>query len=335
MQLGLLIGIGAGLASAALFASAWTGTALGVFVLFFMSPMPVAIAGLGWGWAAGALAAAIGTLVVALAGGARSGTVYLVALGAPAAVFSYLALLNRVVEVAPGVTPGRAAPSDSPAVATEWYPIGRLIAWASMWAALIAAVALLSIGSDIASLRAALLDVFEKTNLAAAMGPGGRALTAEEKNAFIALMAALFPWAMSTVWFTVAVLNMWAAGHITRASGRLTRPWPDFSAVRLPPAMPLAFGAALLATFSTDMTGLLASGVASALMFAFMLVGLAILHRVTRGSAMRPAVLSLAYAALLFMPPFSTLLVASIGLAEPFFRKRFPPGGALPPAMPT
>ncbi len=331
MQLGLLIGIGAGLASAALFASAWTGTALGVFVLFFMSPMPVAIAGLGWGWAAGALAAAIGTLVVAMAGGARSGTVYLVALGAPAAVFSYLALLNRVVEVAPG----QGAPSDSLAAATEWYPIGRLIAWASLWAALIAAVALLSIGSDIASLRAALLEVFEKTNLAAAMGPGGRALTAPEKNAFIALMAALFPWAMSTVWFTIAILNLWAAGHITRASGRLIRPWPDLSAVQLPPAMPLAFGAALLATFSTDMMGLLASGVASALMFAFMLVGLAILHRVTRGSALRPAVLSLAYAALLFMPPFSTLLVASIGLAEPFFRKRFPPGGALPPATPT
>ena len=232
MQLGLLIGMGAGLASAALFASAWTGTALGVFVLFFMSPMPVAIAGLGWGWAAGALAAAVGTVVVALAGGASSGTVYVVALGAPAAVFSYLALLNRVVDVSAGA----ASDTERPAMATQWYPIGRLLAWASLWAGLIAAAALLSIGSDVPSVRSALLDVFEKTNIASAMGPGGRALTAPEKNAFIALMAALFPWAISTVWFTIAMLNLWAAGHITRASGRLTRPWPDLSALSLPPA---------------------------------------------------------------------------------------------------
>jgi hypothetical protein len=328
MQLAILIAIGAGLASAALYASASTGTVLGVFVLFFMSPMPVAIAGLGWGWASGTIAAAVGTVLAAFVGGPRSGLVYLVALGAPAAVFSYLALLNRQVEIEPGAGNGHA----QSAVATEWYPIGRLVGWASLWAGLVAAAALLGTASDAAGVRAALLDVLEKTKLAEAMGTGGRALTPQEKNAFVALMATLFPWAISTMWFTVAMFNLWLAGHVTRASGRLIRPWPDLSAISLPPALPLAFGASILGTFLADMAGLIAAGFASALMFAFMLLGLAILHRITRGTVLRPAILGTAYAGLIFLQPVSTLLIAMIGLAEPFLRRRTAGGG---PPSPT
>lgn len=325
MQLAILIAIGAGLASAALYASASTGTVLGVFVLFFMSPMPVAIAGLGWGWASGAMAAAFGTAVAAFIGGPRSGVVYLVALGAPAAVFAYLALLNRQVELEPAAGNGHAGAR----VATEWYPIGRLIAWASLCAGLVAAAAMLGTASDVAGIRAALLEVFEKTRLAEAMGTGGRPLTPQEKNAFIALMASLFPWAIATMWFAVAMLNMWAAGHVTRASGRLARPWPDLSAIALPPALPLAFGASILGSFLDDIAGLIATGFASALMFAFMLLGLAILHRITRATVLRPAILGTVYAGLLFLQPVSTLLVAMIGLAEPLLRRRT--AGAGPP----
>jgi hypothetical protein len=320
MQLAILIAIGAGLASAALYASASTGTLLGVFVLFFMSPMPVAIAGLGWGWASGSIAAAVGTIVAAIVGGPRGGIVYLVALGAPAAVFSYLALLNRQVELEADAGNGQA----QSAVATEWYPLGRLVAWASLWAGLVAAAALIAIAPDAAGVRAAMLELIEKSRLAEAMGTGGRPLNPQEKNAFVALMAALLPWAIATMWFTIAMLNLWLAGHVTRASGRLIRPWPDLSAISLPPAVPLAFGAAILGTFLADMPGMIASGFASALMFALMLLGLAIMHRITRATALRPAILGTVYAGLLFLQPVSTLLIAMIGLAEPFFRNRTP-----------
>src|SRR5262249_18412206 len=161
-------------------ASAWTGTALGVLVLFFLSPLPVAIAGLGWTWGAGVLAAAVGTATVAAAGGTRSGLVYAIALGAPAAAFAYLTMLNRPLS-AGGATGDAAAAGD-----VEWYPIGRVVAWASLWAGLTAAVSLLSIGTDVASIRVALLDVFEKSLFSEGAGPGGRKLTSEEKNAFVA-----------------------------------------------------------------------------------------------------------------------------------------------------
>ena len=45
----ILLGAGAGLVSAALFASAATGTAL-AGILFYLAPLPICLAGLGWGW---------------------------------------------------------------------------------------------------------------------------------------------------------------------------------------------------------------------------------------------------------------------------------------------
>ena len=314
MHISAIIGIAAGLASAILYASAWTGTVLGLFVLFFLSPMPVAIAGLGWGWRVGATAGATGTLAVLASGGTRSAIVYLIAVGAPTATFSYLAMLNRRSE-------------DG---TTEWYPIGRILAWATLWAALAATAGILSIGSDAAAIRASLLELLDKTLFVDAMSPGGAKVTPEQKTAFAALMAAFLPWAFAPTWFTIAMLNMWAAGAVTARSGRLARPWPDLTAITLPPGMALAFGASVLGMMASDMLGLVATCFASALLFAFMLVGLGIMHRLTRGYAIRPLLLAIVYAGLLMLPPFSNLLVAMLGLAEPFLRGR-PPDNQQPP----
>lgn len=322
MPLGFLIGIGAGMASAALFASAWTGTVIGVLVLFFLSPMPIAIAGLGWAWASGAIAALTGAVVVGITGGPRSALVYLLTQAAPAAFFAYLALLNRPIYAE------NAGPGDAP-VAVEWYPVGRIVAWATLGAGLVAAAALLGIGSDIGSIKSALRETFDKSIFGDGVGPDGRKLTEQQRVAFVDVMVLVFPWAIATTWFAVAMLNMWAAGHVTLRSGRLERPWPDLSQTVLPPAMPLAFGAATLATFAAGLPGLIASGFASAAMFAFMLIGLAVLHRVSRGHGLRPLLLGGVYLSLVFLPPLSTLVVAMIGLAEPYFRRS---PGAPPPS---
>ena len=323
MQNGLLIGLGAGVASALLYASAWTGTAIGLFVLFFLSPMPIAIASLGWGWAAGGIASAAAFIIVTLAGGPRTGFVYLFTLAAPAVVFSYLALLTRAVPSADGQEPH-----------VEWYPIGRIVMWASLWAGLIASAALLNLGTDASAIRAAVLDLLDKTVLRDSIGPAGAALTTDEKSSIAAVVAIFLPWMMATTWFAVAMLNLWLAARVTHRSGRLTRPWPPLQAITMPPAMPLAFGAAAIGTLMPDMPGLISSGFASALVFAFMLVGLGILHRMTLGNAMRPFLLGLVYAGLIFLPPLLNLLVALVGLAEPYLRGRLPPPQA-PPAPQT
>jgi hypothetical protein len=329
MQFALLIGIGAGLASAALFASAWTGTALGVFFLRFLSSLPVAIAGLGWGWGAGSLAAIAGAAVMWLAIGPALALLYLIAVGAPAACFSYLALLNRPAD---GVPDGR---GGFVAGGTEWYPIGRIVGWASLWAALAAAAALLTIGTDTASVRASMEEMLDRSQLFEVLTQGGAKVTPESKKDLAAVVTAFLPLTISMMWFAVIVLNMWLAGRITLASGRLARPWPDLSSLSLPPLLAIGFGIAVLATQLSDLPGLIAFGFTGAFMFAFMLVGLGLLHRLTRGLTLRPAVLAMVYTGLVFMPPFSQLLVALVGLAEPFLRGRIPPGAPPPSTTPT
>jgi len=317
----LLLGIGAGLVSALLFASVSTGTLLGLFVLFFLSPMPVAIAGLGWGWPASAAAAGIGTLVVAVVGTGRAALFYALALGLPTAVLSYLLLLSRPAAVS-------RPDQDQEQASLEWYPIGRAVAWAALWAGVLGAMALLTTGTDIAGLRAVLRAAFERMlQTGAGLPPGlNRSLQPSELDSIAELMVLSFAGAIATLWMAVALLNFWGAGHVTRVSGQLTRPWPDLAAITLPRVATIGFAAAMALTFVPGIFGLAASAFASALLFAHMLVGLAIVHYVSRGSAMRPLLLTALYAALVLLSPFSGLLVALAGLAEPFspWRRRWP-----------
>ena len=94
----------------------------------------------------------------------------------------------------------------------------------------------------------------------------------------------------------------------------------------------LAFGIAVAASFIPGYPGLIASGFASAFVFAFMLVGLAIIHSVTRGMGARGFILGAVYGALLVLNPFSGLAIATIGLAEPVSPlRRKPPSN--PPSI--
>ena len=303
MPIGLLIGLGAGLVSALLFASASTGTLFGLLVLFFLTPLPVAITALGWGWRSAAVAATVAAAIIAVVLAPRAALLHLVALGLPAVGLSYLALLNR---------PG-------PNGQVEWYPVGRIVAVASGWAGGLAALSLLTTATDIDSLRTVLRESFERIFLSQieAVQPDAKTLGPDEIKALTELMVVSFAGAVATFWMAIAILNLWLAGLVTRASGLLSRPWPDLSATALPRAMPLYFAIAVGLSFLPGYIGLIASGFASAFLFAYLLVGLAVVHSITRGLGARTMILSAVYASLLFLNPFSGLLLAMIGLAEP------------------
>ncbi|MFM1815818.1 MAG: hypothetical protein RLZ98_2513 [Pseudomonadota bacterium] len=306
-----LIGIATGLVSALLFVSVSSGTLLGVMVLFFLAPMPIAIAGLGWGATAALAAAVTGSLaIVLLATSPSPALFYALTIAAPMAAASYLLMLSRQVT------------SEDPdrTIVLEWYPIGRLVAYATAWAAFLAALALFSTGADLEALRETLRTTFDR--MTTADGPLApsmkRPLTEQEKNDFVNLMVATLPGALATIWFIAAMINLWLAGHATRISGRLMRPWPDFAALSLPPAMRIVFALAVAATFLlAGLPQLIASGFAFAIMMAYVLVGLAIVHWTTRGLTARPAIITATYLSLIVLNPFSGLLLALVGLAEP------------------
>ena len=129
-----LLGAGAGLVSAALFASAATGTAL-AGILFYLAPLPICLAGLGWGGTIAAVAALAGTLFAGIALGLGAGAIFGGAIALPLTVLCYLALLSR---------PAAAAQSGQSTL--EWYPIGRLVGWAAIIAGALAGIMVLMLG---------------------------------------------------------------------------------------------------------------------------------------------------------------------------------------------
>ena len=89
--------------------------------------------------------------------------------------------------------------------------------------------------------------------------------------------------------------------------------WPKLDAIELPNAFFLAFTASLLASFLPGIVGLVATGLAGALLFAYVLQGLAVLHAFSRGMPFRGLLLAAVYIGILLLAglpspsPFSAL----------------------------
>ena len=315
----LIIGAGSGLVAAALFASAATATAL-AGVLFYLAPLPLCLAGLGWGTSAALIAALTGTVVVAIALGPAAAAIFALSIAAPIALLAHLALLSRPVSAAEG----------EPNAALEWYPPGRLIGWAALIAGLLAALLVLVLGYDQDSYRESIREILSHSALKD-LDPDGTLFTEENIAKISGLIAWVLPAAFAIVWLTVTLFNLWIAGRIVDASGRALRPWPDLHALELPNAFVLLFAGALAASFLPGLAGLLATGLAGALLFAYALQGLAVIHVYSLGMPLRSLLLATVYLAILFLG-WVVIVVAIIGLAEPSLglRRRAAHGGQPP-----
>jgi len=138
---------------------------------------------------------------------------------------------------------------------------------------------------------------------------------------------ALLPAASAISTMGSLLFNLWLAGRITMASGRLQRPWPDLAAMVYPPTAPLMLAAATAAGFLAGLPGMIAAGFAGPLLFAYVLLGLAVVHYTTRGRSWRPFALWGLYASLFIMNTIASLAIALLGLAEAIWpmRKLSPP----------
>jgi hypothetical protein len=305
----LLIGAGAGLISAALFASAVTATAL-AGILFYLAPLPICLAGLGWGWAAAMLAALTGTAVVAGVLGLATGAIFALAVGAPIAILCYLALLCRPA----------AALQIGGSGALQWYPAGRLVGWAAMMAGVLAGILVLMLGYDTESYRDSIRDVLEHSALKE-LDQNGTLIHDNTIGGLSSMLARVLPAAFAIVWQTIALFNLWLAGVIVDTSGRALRPWPRLDAIEIPNAVFLAFTCSLPASFLPGLAGLLATGLAGALLLAYVLQGLAVLHAFTRGMPFRGLLLTAVYLGMLLLG-WVAVAVSILGLSEPMLRLR-------------
>jgi hypothetical protein len=321
MRQNLLIGAGLGLVAAVVFASATTGIFAARVVLFFITPLPLALAGLGWGPRAAAVAGAVGTLLVGVWAGPVVALTFAVSQVVPMVVLSYLALLAR------SLPPEGAGPA-----ALEWYPIGRLVVWAAIIAALLSFASILLIGGDMEKLKGLLTEVF-RTAIKDGMAtmPDGAQVSDSDIQAMAEVALAVLPLASAASWISSLLFNLWLAGRITLASGQLIRPWPDLSGIEFPKGSALLFGAALLGIMLDGYPEQLAKAFAGALFVAFVLLGLAVIHSTTRGQPWRPFALWGLYGVLLLFNFWVAVPIALIGILEPVFNFRARYAGS-PPA---
>jgi len=309
MPIPLIIGAGSGLVSAALFASAATATAL-AGVLFYLAPLPLCLAGLGWGGMAGLVSAITGTVVIAASLGPATAAIFAVSIAAPTALLTHLALLSRPL----------ATPQGQVTQGAEWYPAGRIVGWAAIMAGLLTAILVLIVGYDQDSYKEMIRQMLEHSSLKE-LDRDGTLFTEETIGSMSAMIARALPAAFAIVWLTITLFNLWMAGLIVDASGRALRPWPDLHALELPNALVPIFAAALLASFVPGLPGLVATGFAGALLFAFVLQGLAVIHVYSRGVPFRALLLAAVYLGILLLG-WVAIVVAIVGIGEPVFRLR-------------
>src|SRR5437868_10000353 len=206
-----LIALAAGSASALMFASIISGALISL-VLFYLAPLPLMVAALGWG----PLSATIGGIAAAIGLGAIFGLPYCIAfvltVALPAWWLGHLTLLGRPVA---GVAAGNGAVPVAPPL--EWYPVGRILLWATGFAALTTMAALLTLGSDAATISAAL-----RRGLLRIMGLRDATPSADAGH-FADAMVAIAPAAAAIVAMMTLTLNLWLAAKITATSGPLHR----------------------------------------------------------------------------------------------------------------
>jgi hypothetical protein len=319
----VLIAIAAGCASALMFASIISGALISL-LLFYLAPLPLIVAALGWG----PLSATIGGIAAATGLGAIFGLPYCIAFAVtvalPAWWLGHLTLLGR--PVTNGASSGNGASPVAPAL--EWYPVGRILLWITGFAALTTIAALLTLGSDAATITGAL-----RRGLMRIIGPRDAASTGETEQ-WIDALVTIAPAAAAVVAMMTLTLNLWLAARITATSGRLHRPWPDLKSAALPPMTLAALCVAVAFCFTGGLLAILAQIVTAALMMAYAFTGFAVLHTLTLALKSRALWLSCTYAIVMVFG-WPVLAMVVLGLADAVFgiRQRYLQGR--PPPFPA
>ena len=316
MRVGFLIGVGGGLASALLFYSAARGSPL-----LEHPPAAADAAAVPAGRPRLGLAAGRSRRRCRLAGDggrrqrSRSRSAISWRSGLPVALAAHLAYLSR--------------PDPQDPNLREWYPAGRLLRGLSLYGGALPVLVLPLIGGSYEVLRAPMGEFFRRLSTRA---PRARLASRSPTRRSRRWPSSSSP-SCRARWrptgSAIFALNLYLAGRIARASGRLGRDWPDLPALAYPPGFPLLVALALVASFVPGTIGVAGTSFSGALLLAYLLAGLALMHFIARGRA--PWILWFVYAALVLFEPYTAVVLMLGGLLEPALklRRRF---GASPPS---
>ncbi len=310
MNATIAISILCGLASALMYASL-AGQNIIAFGLFLLAPLPLFVAGLGWGAYAATLAVAAGGAALSALLGGWTAINFVLMIGIAPIALSHLALLSRV-EAEEG--------STAPAPVLQWYPQGRLAAFATLFAAASGAAILAIAGAHTPEFKATILKFFEDAKLREALTQSG--LGNDEINGVFNLVAGVFTPVLAGAMLTAATLvSFWLGAKIVSRSGRLARPGPHIPSLQYPPFLRFAALASVGLTFAPEPIRFYALCFVGALTVAYFIVGMALLWRLSRGAMLQPLLMG---AVLLSVPLliWPAILVALLGVVDQIFGLR-------------
>jgi hypothetical protein len=308
------IALAAGLASALMFASITSGAAISL-LLINLAPLPLMVVGLAWGPSSAAIGGIAATVVI----GSLFGLPYCIAFAMvnvlPAWWLAHLVLLARPRE---DVTV--AGPDEK----LEWYPVGRVLIWILVFATLITATTLLTMGTDAAAIQSTIrkgwVEVLEATGLTLS-------------DSTLDTLVVMAPMGAEMAAVAMLTLNLWLAAKIAATSGRLHRPWPDLKSIALPTVTIATLFAAVICCFSGSLLAILAQILTAGLSIAYAMTGFAVLHTLTLAMKSRALWLGCAYAIVAGFA-WALLAVALLGVADAVFGLRQRYLRSRPPPLP-
>jgi hypothetical protein len=313
----LALGVGAGLASAALFYSAVRGSVGLSLLLLLTTPLPSLIAGFGWGLAAAIAAAMSSTAAMAVAVAPTFSIGYLLTLGIPVAGITHLVFL---------------ASYNKDGALSDWYPTGRVLLGLALYGAALPVLIISLAGGSFRILEPELFRFLKQMSASAPIGSGFRNMGEPQMRAFVDMWIEVLPAALASYWTFFMALNVYLAARITRVSGRLARPWPDLHWLAMPRIAAAVLLAAIIGVLLGGSLRIIGIGALGAFLIAYLLQGLSVIHAIGRAKA--PWLLYGTYATIVLAGAVAVPLAALTGLAENLVRVRtrvIPVPAALPP----
>lgn len=313
-----------GLAAAVLHASVSTLTPLSA-LLFYLTPLPLLMAGLSHGWPAAAVSGAVGALALSGFWGLKSGLFFLAASAAAPVILSRLALTNRAAQ-------GQPSEGEATAQGLQWYPEGRLLLWAAAMAGFLLTMVILALGPDAESFQATLSQA--ASGISKSLGAGMPAEQQAELTRWVNFMMKLAPAAVAAAWLAATMINLLMSSRLLMRMGMSLRPWAPFSSLMFPRTALLALAGACAASLLPGTAGLIGMVFAAALLTAFAILGLSVVHRLLIGHTARMPILFGLYGTLVLLSWVLALPLILLGIAELGFgvRARLRP---LPPVKPN
>lgn len=306
----LLLAIAAAAASALLAAGAAQGQMAAV-PLFYLSPLPLMIAGIAFSPVAAGLGVVLACVGLGLTFGHTFLLGYAFGIAVPAFGLSYAAMM--------------AQPNARQPETLDWFPVGTLVLMAALLGTLSVWVTVFTAATDYDAYVALMTE-----RIGAVFG-ALEGSTADEQVAAARWMAHLLPPLAGLLTMLSQLGCLYLAGRAARLSGRLNRPWPVISDLRLPrPTLMVLVGGVALSLLE-GFLGIAGSVAAATALFSFSLAGFAVVHAITVGFAGRPIVLVGLWLTTLVLG-WPVLAMAVLGLTDFIFDFRSRLAGGLPPA---